>query len=63
MEQEIADALELAAGMRIRSDGFRQQTATRNEIAITKKQIMLFLEAVPGELSISEVMHVLSELD
>lgn len=65
MEQEIQEALELAAGQRIGGGKavFERQNASKNDIAITKRQIMLFLEAVPGELSVAEVIYVLDNMD
>ena len=52
---EIDDALELAAGMRLRSGIDTNRSASEGDIAVTRKQILLFLESLDADLTVGEI--------
>lgn len=57
MEPEIEEALELAAGSRLKTGGFidRRANVNRHDTEITRKTILLFLESLDPELTVSEL--------
>lgn len=59
MREDVQDALDLAAGMRIRGDVGAHQTASRRDNAVTKKQVMLFLESLDADMTIGELREEL----
>ncbi len=56
---EIDDALELAAGMRLRSGIDADRSASKGDIAVTRKQILLFLESLDADLTVGEIREYL----
>jgi hypothetical protein len=53
--EEVESALELAAGMRLRSGIDAARTASKGDIAVTRKQILLFLESLDADLTVGEI--------
>lgn len=52
---EIEEALELAAGMRLRSGIDAARTVSKSDLAATRKQILLFLESLDADLTVGEI--------
>ncbi|MBZ7921654.1 hypothetical protein LAC81_07650 [Ensifer adhaerens] len=62
MNEDIEEALELAAGLRIPcglDDGRR--TASRRDVTVTRKTILLFLESLDAELTVAELRERLDQ--
>ena len=58
---DLESALELAAGLRLKSDSRSRQTVGRYDTAITRKTILLFLESLDPELTVAELREQLDE--
>lgn len=56
---DVQDALELAAGTRIRSGMDRPQSASAGDVAVTRKQILLFLESLEPDMTVGEIREEL----
>lgn len=56
---DLDDALELAAGMRLRSGLDARKTVSEGDIAVTRKQILLFLENLDADLTVGEIREYL----
>ena len=54
-DEEIEDALDLAAGMRLKSGISERQTASRHDVSVTRKMILLFLESLDTDLTVGEL--------
>ncbi len=59
MSEEIEEALELAAGMRLRSEMSAHQSVSRRDTAVTRKQILLFLESLDADMTVGEIREQL----
>lgn len=59
MEDEILEALELAAGLRLKGDFGSRRTVSRHDVAATRRQIILFLESLDAELTVAELREYL----
>jgi hypothetical protein len=57
MEAEILEALEVASGSRIESRSGARQTVNKHDVSITRKTILLFLESLDPEMTVSELRH------
>ncbi len=55
MSPEIYEALELAAGIRLKSGIMARQTVSEHDTAATRKIILLFLESLDAELTVAEL--------
>lgn len=53
--EEITDALEVAAGLRLKSEAFSRQSAGRYDLAVTRRTILLFLENLDPEMTVAEL--------
>jgi hypothetical protein len=58
---DIAEALDLAAGSRISHDILKQRTASPNDVAVTRKTILLFLGELDPSLTVGELREVLDQ--
>jgi len=61
MEQEIQDALELAAGRRLNRSGMigERQAVNRGDVESTRKLLLLFLESLDVDLTVGELREYL----
>lgn len=61
MEQEIQDALELAAGRRLNRSGMigERQTVNQGDVKSTRTLLLLFLESIDPELTVGELREYL----
>lgn len=57
--EEVEAALELVAGMRLRSGVDAARTASKGDIAVTRKQILMFLESLDADLTVGEIRECL----
>lgn len=57
LREDIAEALEIAAGTRIPSgsDMRSRRTASGGDVSITRKTILLFLENLDPEMTVAEL--------
>jgi len=60
MEDEILEALEVAAGTRLKQERGNPTTPTLHDLAATRRVIGLFLESLDPELTVSELRHHLT---
>jgi len=61
MEDDIKDALEVAAGTRLKSGGLGDpRTPTAHDLAATRRVVRLFLESLDADLTVSELRQFLS---
>lgn len=61
MDDEIQEALELAAGIRLKTGSFGDPRApTPHDVAATRRVVSLFLEGLDADLTVSELRHHLS---
>ena len=61
MEDEIQDALEVAAGTRLKAGGLGDpRTPTPHDVAATRRVVSLFLESLDPDLTVSELRLHLS---
>jgi hypothetical protein len=58
-DSDIRDALEIAAGTRLRSGISERTTPSDGDMRITARVILLFLENLDDELSVSELRRAL----
>ncbi|ANM12060.1 hypothetical protein [Rhizobium sp. N324] len=61
MEADVEEALEVAAGLRLKSEAFSRQTPGRHDVAVTRKTILLFLESLDAELTVGELREHLDQ--
>ncbi len=62
--EAIEEALDLAAGSRIRSGGGYigdRRTASRYDVSITRKTILLFLESLDADMTVAELREYLDQ--
>lgn len=62
--EAIEDALDLAAGSRLRTLGGSiddRRTASRSDVAITRKTILLFLESLDADMTVAELREYLDQ--
>ena len=62
--EAIEDALDLAAGSRLRTSGGYlddRRTANRHDVAITRKIILLFLESLDADMTVAELREYLDQ--
>lgn len=52
---DVGEALELAAGLRLSSSHFERRTVLPHDCAVTRKTIMLFLENLDPAMTVGEV--------
>lgn len=59
MEDEVLEALELAAGGRLETGGYidKRRTVNKHDVDVTRKTILLFLESLDPEMTVSELRH------
>ena len=60
MENEIAEALEVAAGARLKSQYGEPTTPTQHDVSATRRVVSLFLESLDPDLTVSELRHHLT---
>lgn len=58
-DSDIRDALEVAAGTRLRSGINKRTTPSEGDVRITARVILLFLENLDDELTVSELRRAL----
>lgn len=61
MENDIEEALELAAGTRLKSGVLARTTVSHHDVAVTRKVILLFLECLDAELTVAELRECLDQ--
>lgn len=61
METDVEEALEVAAGLRLKSESFSRQTPGHHDVAVTRKTILLFLESLDAELTVGELREHLDQ--
>lgn len=61
MSPEVFEALELAAGIRLKSGITARTTVSEHDTAVTRKVILLFLESLDPEVTVSELREELDE--
>lgn len=59
MSPEIYEALELAAGIRLKSGITERTTVSPYDTAATRRAILLFLESLDSELTVAELREEL----
>lgn len=63
MEEDVQEALELAAGSRKKVGMFSDHHATpsRSDVAVTRKTILLFLESIDPMMTVGDLRYHLDQ--